>query len=57
MFTLSGWRAGWGRRRRMLLASLAILFMSAVLVVLYIRTDAVDPEIRNSVMLNLRELE
>ena len=58
MFTLLARRvASWSRRRRVLLASLAVIFMSAVLVFLYIRTDAVDPEIRNSVMLNLRELE
>ncbi len=58
MFTLLARRvASWCRRRRVLLASLAVIFMSAVLVFLYVRTDAVDPEIRNSVMLNLRELE
>ncbi|MGF6272124.1 diguanylate cyclase (GGDEF)-like protein [Massilia sp. UYP11] len=58
MFTLLARRAAsWCRRRRVLLASLAVIFMSAVLVFLYVRTDAVDPEIRNSVMLDLRELE
>ena len=58
MFTLLARRvASWSRRRRVLLASLAVLFMSAVLVFLYVRTESIDPEIRNSVMLNLRELE
>ena len=58
MFTLLARRvASWCRRRRVLLASLAVIFMSAVLVFLYVRTETVDPEIRNSVMLNLRELE
>ena len=58
MFTLLARRvASWSRRRRMLLAGLAILFMSATLVFLYVRTESVDPEIRNSVMLNMRELE
>ena len=58
MFTLLARRvASWNRRRRVLLASLVVLFMSALLVFLYVRTDTVDPEIRNNVMLNLRELE
>lgn len=51
-------RAGsWSRRHRVLLASCAVSLMSLVLVFLYIRTESVDPEIRNRVMLNLRELE
>ena len=44
MFTLLARRvASWSRRRRMLLAGVAILFMSATLVFLYVRTESVDP--------------
>lgn len=57
MFTLLAQRVGsWSRQRRMLLASAAVVFMTAVLVFLYIRTESVDPEVRNSVILTLREL-
>jgi len=47
----------WGHRRRLLLASLAVVALALMLAFLYIRTESVDPEIRNRVMLNLRELE
>lgn len=58
MFTLLARRvASWSRRHRALLASLAVVFMTVVLVFLYVRSESVDPEIRNSVKLNLRELE
>jgi len=58
MFTFLGRRvASWSRRYRALLASVAVVFMTVVLVFLYIRSASVDPEIRNSVKLNLRELE
>ena len=58
MFTLLGRRIGsWVRRRRLLLASLAVVLMSALLVFLYTRTEVIDPEVRSSVMLNLREFE
>lgn len=58
MFTLLARRvASWSRRHRVLLAGLAVGFMSVVLAFLYVRSEAVDPEIRNSVKLNLRELE
>jgi len=47
----------WRQRQRIVLASLAVTFMTGVLVFLYLRTEAVDPEIRNRVMLQLRELQ
>ena len=49
--------ASWSPRRRLLLASVAVLALTMVLAFLYLRTESVDPEIRNRVMLNLRELE
>ncbi|OON60031.1 GGDEF domain-containing protein [Massilia sp. KIM] len=44
-------------RRRLLLAGAAVLVLSLLLVFLFIRTEAVDPEVRTRVTLNLRELE
>lgn len=58
MFTSLARRpASWSHRHRIVLASLAVTFMTGVLVFLYLRTEAIDPEIRNRVMLQLRELE
>ncbi|WP_409268740.1 DAHL domain-containing protein [Massilia sp. BHUDP2] len=44
-------------RRRLQLAGLAVLVLALLLAFLYIRSEATDPEVRNDVMLNLRELE
>ena len=44
-------------RRRLLMAGAAVIALSMLLVFLFVRTEAVEPEIRNRVMLNLRELE
>ncbi|WP_020653749.1 diguanylate cyclase [Massilia niastensis] len=44
-------------RRRLLLASAAVIILSMLLAFLFIRTEGVDPEIRNRVMLSVRELE
>jgi diguanylate cyclase (GGDEF)-like protein len=58
MFTLLGRRIrSWVRRRRLLLASLSVVAMSALLVFLYTRTEVIDPEVRSNVLLNLREFE
>jgi diguanylate cyclase (GGDEF)-like protein len=58
MFRMLGRRIGsWVRRRRLLLASLAVVLMSALLVFLYTRTEVIDPEVRSNVLLNLREFE
>ena len=50
-------RTSWSHRRRLLLGSLIVVALALVLAFLYARTESVDPEIRNRVMLNLRELE
>ena len=58
MFRMLVRRVGsWLRRRRLLLASLAVVLMSALLVFLYTRTEVIDPEVRSNVLLNLREFE
>jgi len=58
MFRMLVRRVGsWVRRRRLLLASLAVVLMSALLVFLYTRTEVIDPEVRSNVLLNLREFE
>ncbi len=44
-------------RRRLQLAGLAVLVLALLLAFFYIRSEATDPEVRNDVMLNLRELE
>ncbi|MCA1855961.1 diguanylate cyclase [Massilia oculi] len=44
-------------RRRLQLAGLAVLVLALLLAFLYIRSEAADPEVRNDVMLSLRELE
>ncbi|MFC0251047.1 DAHL domain-containing protein [Massilia consociata] len=44
-------------RRRLQLAGVLVLVLALLLAFLYIRSDAADPEVRNDVMLNLRELE
>ncbi|SFB77725.1 diguanylate cyclase [Massilia yuzhufengensis] len=44
-------------RRRLQLAGLAVLVLALLLAFFYIRSEAADPEIRNDVLLNLRELE
>lgn len=49
--------AGLSPRRRLFIAGSAVVALSLLLVFLYVRTETVDPEIRNRVMLNLRELE
>ncbi len=58
MFRMPGRRVvSWVRRRRLLLATLAVVLMSALLVFLYTRTEVIDPEVRSNVLLNLREFE
>ena len=49
--------SNWSHRRRVLLASLAVIALALMLAFLYIRTESVDPAISNRVTLNLRELE
>ena len=44
-------------RRRLQLAGLVVLVMALLLAFFYIRSEGTDPEVRNDVMLNLRELE
>jgi diguanylate cyclase (GGDEF)-like protein len=44
-------------RRRLQLAGLAVLVLALLLAFFYIRSEGTDPEVRNDVMLNLRELE
>jgi diguanylate cyclase (GGDEF)-like protein len=44
-------------RRRLQLAGLAVLVLALLLAYFYIRSEGTDPEVRNDVMLNLRELE
>lgn len=44
-------------RRRLQLASLAVLVLTVLLAYFYIRSEGADPEVRNDVMLNLRELQ
>ncbi|NNG24087.1 diguanylate cyclase [Telluria aromaticivorans] len=44
-------------RRRLQVGGLVVLVLALVLAFLYVRSETADPEIRNHVMLNLRELE
>ncbi len=44
-------------RRRLQLAGVAVLVLALLLAFFYIRSEGTDPEVRNDVMLNLRELE
>ena len=44
-------------RRRLQIAGVAVLVLALLLAFLYVRSETADPEIRNDVMLNLRELE
>ncbi|QOY96491.1 diguanylate cyclase [Massilia sp. UMI-21] len=44
-------------RRRLQLAGLVVLVLALLLAFFYIRSEGTDPEVRNDVMLNLRELE
>jgi len=44
-------------RRRLRIAALAVLVLALLLAFLYVRSEAADPEVRNDVLLSLRELE
>ncbi|WP_369091486.1 diguanylate cyclase [Massilia sp. X63] len=44
-------------RRRLQLAGLAVLVLALLLAFFYIRSEGTDPEVRNDVMLSLRELQ
>ena len=44
-------------RRRLQLAGAAVVVLALLLAFLFVRSEAADPEIRNDVMLSLRELE
>ncbi len=44
-------------RRRLQVGGLVVLVLVLLLAFLYVRSETADPEIRNDVMLNLRELE
>ncbi|MEW6762665.1 MAG: diguanylate cyclase [Pseudomonadota bacterium] len=49
--------ASWTPRRRLQLAGAAVVVLALLLAFLFVRSEAADPEIRNDVMLSLRELE
>jgi len=44
-------------RRRLRIAGVAVLVLALLLAFLYVRSEAADPEVRNDVLLSLRELE
>jgi diguanylate cyclase (GGDEF)-like protein len=49
--------AGLTPRRRLRIAAVAVLVLALLLAFLFVRSEAADPEVRNDVLLSLRELE